>query len=269
MTAGRRASAQSDQVGIGKVPRGAEKIFGKHPVEEVLRAGRRKIHRLLAVRVAPPNVLEAAERTATTIELVERKVLDAEADQHQGLAIVVGGYPYVTFDEILQEVDHAGEQALVLLLDLVQDPQNLGAVLRTAEAVGVQGVVLPKRGAAGVTPAVVSASAGACEHVFITRTNLAAAMRTLKAKGLWVAGLENSSTAKDFYEADLSTPLALAIGSEGKGLRRLVRESCDYLVRLPMHGKVGSLNAAVAGSIALFHARNLPRGGQNLPNSAP
>lgn len=267
MTARRGASTQPERGGFGRLPRGAEKIFGRHPVEEVLRAGRRKIHRLLAVGTPPPSLVMAAGRAGAQIEPVERKVLDSEADQHQGLAIVVGGYPYVTFQRILRGVEHAGDRALILLLDLVQDPQNLGAVLRTAEAVGVQGVLLPKRGAAGVTPAVVSASAGACEHVYITRTNLAAAMRQLKRQGVWIAGLENSTTATDIYEADLSTPLALAVGSEGRGLRRLVRDSCDYLVRLPMRGRVGSLNAAVAGSIVLYLVRKSTGGVAPDPDS--
>lgn len=157
-------------------------------------------------------------------------------------------------DAILEAAASAGRSALILILDSLQDPQNLGTLIRTAEAVGVQGILIPKRGAAGVTPAVVSASSGACEHLRIARVNLARAMGELKKANIWIAGLESGPDGKDIYTTELNSPLGIVVGAEGQGLRRLVRETCDFLIRIPMKGSVGSLNAAVAGSIALYEA---------------
>ena len=138
------------------------------------------------------------------------------------------------------------------MLDLIQDIHNLGSLIRTAELVGVHSVVLPYRRTATVTPAVVSASSGACEHLLITQANLAQTIDRLKEAGLWVVGLEGSSPAQPPDEIDLTGPLAVVVGSEGEGMRKLVRESCDFLLRLPMRGQIDSLNAAVAGSVALY-----------------
>jgi 23S rRNA (guanosine2251-2'-O)-methyltransferase len=141
----------------------------------------------------------------------------------------------------------------MLLLDHLQDPQNVATLLRTAEALGVDGVVMPAHRAAGVTPAVVNASAGAVEHLRIVQeTNLVRAMQALQEAGLWLAGVELAPGAKLYVEADLTGPLGLVVGSEGEGMSRLVRETCDFLIYLPMAGKVNSLNAAVAGSVALY-----------------
>ena len=189
------------------------------------------------------------------MERVERSVLDSAGDHHQGIGAEVEPYPYSDLHSILGAVESAGSRALILILDLLQDPQNLGTLIRTAEAVGVQGILIPKKGAAGVTPAVVSASSGACEHLHIARVNLAQAMAELKKADLWVAGLDNHTEASDIYMMELEPPLAVVVGAEGHGLRKLVRETCDYLIRIPMEGSVGSLNAAVAGSIALYEAR--------------
>jgi 23S rRNA (guanosine2251-2'-O)-methyltransferase len=142
-----------------------------------------------------------------------------------------------------------------LILDCLQDPQNLGTLLRTAEVVGVHGIVLPERRSVGVTPAVVSVSSGASEHTRIVQvTNLVRAMKELQERGVWIAGLEAVSGATRVWQADFKGPLALVVGSEGQGLRRLVRETCDYLVELPMRGQINSLNAAVAGSVVLYEA---------------
>jgi 23S rRNA (guanosine2251-2'-O)-methyltransferase len=176
----------------------------------------------------------------------------ADNASHQGIGARVDPYPYVEFEAVLEHAGRQSEPPLFLLLDQVQDPQNLGTLLRAAEAVGVHGVVLPLGGAAGVTPAVVSASAGACEHLRIARANLAQAIRRLKEEAVWIVGLDLDPSAVPLDEADLRGPLAVAVGSEGRGLRRLVRESCDYRVRIPMRGKVESLNAAVAGSLVLY-----------------
>ena len=204
---------------------------------------------------AKPSIEQAAQQASIPIERVERSVLDAAGAHHQGVGAYVEPYPYSDLPSILERVTSAGKRALVLILDQLQDPQNLGTLIRTAEAVEVQGVLIPKRGAAGVTPAVVSASSGASEHLVIARVNLATAMRELKKAELWIAGMDNHEQAREIHDANLATPLAIAVGAEGKGLRRLVRETCDYLVRIPMRGNVSSLNAAVAGSIALYEAR--------------
>ncbi len=189
------------------------------------------------------------------VDRVEKSLLDSLANHHQGLVAEVGPYPYSDLNAVKAAVQAASNQALVLILDQLQDPQNLGTLIRTAEVVGVQGVLIPLKGSAGVTPAVVSASSGASEHLLIARSNLARAMAELKESDIWIAGLEASSEAKSIYVEELKPPLAIAVGAEGKGLRRLVRENCDFLVQIPMQGKVESLNAAVAGSIALYEAR--------------
>ena len=233
----------------------SELIYGVHPVEEVLRAGRRRVQRLLVAGSIRPSIANAARKSSIPVERVERSVLDTAGDNHQGIGAEVEPYPYSDLHSILEAVESAGRRALILILDLVQDPQNLGTLIRTAEAVGVQGILIPKRGAAGVTPAVVSASSGACEHLKIARVNLARGMEELKKSDVWIAGLENNADAKELFTTGLDTPLAIVVGAEGHGLRRLVRETCDYLVRIPMSGSVGSLNAAVAGSIALYEAR--------------
>ena len=229
-----------------------ETIWGRHPVEEVLRAGRRKVHRLLVLQdhTPPERVTRLAKEAGVRLQPVE--LLPVATQQHQVIAAQVDPYPYAELNSVLERAARAGEAPLLLLLDQVQDPQNLGTLLRTAEAVGVHGVVLPLNGAAGVTPAVVAASAGACEHLWIARANLAQAIRRLKQEGLWIAGLENSEQAKRIDQIDLRPPLALVVGSEGRGLRRLVGESCDFLVQIPMRGLVESLNAAVAGSVVLY-----------------
>ncbi len=140
----------------------------------------------------------------------------------------------------------------LLILDELQDPQNLGTLLRTAEAAGVHGVILPSHAAAGVTPSVVHASSGATEHLIIAPHNLAQAIQVIKQENIWVIGLEFSQEASPINQVRLDGPLALVVGSEGQGMRQLVRKSCDQLVYLPMHGQIGSLNASVAGSIGLY-----------------
>jgi 23S rRNA (guanosine2251-2'-O)-methyltransferase len=240
-----------------------EILYGRQPVRETLRARRRQIFKLLVASGVKPRgivaeILSQAEQANVPVQTVDRRELDRLGGEasHQGLAAEVSGYPYVELPALLEAAQKADEPPLLLLLDHVQDPQNLGSLLRTAEAAGVHGVVIPGRRAAGVTPAAVRASAGAAEHVYVTQIpNLVQAMTQLKAAGVWLAGLEARPEAQLYAQADLTGPLGLVVGSEGQGLARLVRESCDYLVRLPMHGQVESLNAAVAGAIALYEAR--------------
>ncbi len=236
-----------------------EIIYGRQAVRETLRAGRRRLYKLFVARGVKEtgivaDILALAGERGLEAQFVERRRLDQISGHghHQGLAAEASPYPYADLDERLTS-DQEGAIPLFLILDRLQDPQNLGSLLRTAEAVGVHGVLIPERRAAGITPAVVNASAGAVEHLAVGRVvNLVRALERLKDEGLWIFGLEDAAGAKCYFEADLTVPLALVVGSEGMGLGRLVRERCDLLLRLPMRGQVGSLNAAVAGSIALY-----------------
>ena len=234
-----------------------EHIYGRNPVYEVVRAGRRKIYKLLVAEGAKPEgaLAEAiwlAQQRRIPVLQVKRTTLDHDTNSHQGVAAVVGPYPYAALEDILRLAEERTEPPLVLLLDIIQIPQNLGTLLRTAEVVGVHGVLIPERRSAGVTNAVVNASAGASEHMLIAAANLAQSMETLKERGVWIVGLEWSAEAKTPDALDLRGPLGLVVGNEGEGMRRLVRESCDFLLRLPQRGQIDSLNAAIAGSVALF-----------------
>lgn len=234
-----------------------ETIYGRNPVREVLRAGRRRIHQIqLAKGVVEQGLLveinEMAQANGIRIKRVPRTSLDREVSNHQGVVVIVDPYDYGSIEEMLELAGERGEPPWILLLDMIQDPQNLGTLLRTAEAVGVHGVVIPAHRSASVTPAVVSASSGASEHMIIARGNLVDAIERLKKADLWVTGLENTPDASIYWDADLTGPMALVVGSEGTGMRRRVRESCDFLVGIPMRGEIGSLNASVAGAIALY-----------------
>ncbi|NLF76739.1 MAG: 23S rRNA (guanosine(2251)-2'-O)-methyltransferase RlmB [Chloroflexi bacterium] len=238
-----------------------EILYGRHAVLEALRAERRQAFRLVLVdTIRETGPIEAIRDLAAgrgvPIQRVPRRELDALGDvNHQGVALEASEYPYGTVDQMLAEARQQGAPPFLLLLDLIQDPQNLGSLLRTADAVGVHGVVVQRRRAVGVTPAVSHASAGAVEHLAVAQvTNLVDAMESLKERDVWVVGLEAASGAQWYNQADLTGGLALVVGSEGEGLRRLVLERCDFVVQLPMLGQVSSLNAAVAGSIVLYEA---------------
>ena len=240
-----------------------EILYGRQPVRETLRARRRQVFKLVQAQGIKQagiigQILSLAEQAGIPVQTVDRRELDKLGGEvnHQGLAVEVSGYPYVDLAEPLEAARQSNVPPFLLLLDHIQDPQNLGSLLRTAEAAGVHGVVIPGRRAAGVTPAAVRASAGAAEQVRVAQvTNLVRAMENLKAEGVWMAGLETAPGAQLYTEADLGGPLGLVVGSEGRGLSRLVLERCDYLIRLPMLGQVESLNAAVAGAITLYEAR--------------
>jgi 23S rRNA (guanosine2251-2'-O)-methyltransferase len=236
-----------------------ERIFGRNAAYEVMRAGRRKVHALevaegAEVRGGLKRLLDLAAAQSIPVRRVSRGDLDRQSDSHQGVAATAAAYPYVEVDDILEHASRRNEPPLILLLDLIQNPQNLGTLLRTAEAVGVHGVVIGSHRAAGITPAVVSSSSGASEHLQVARGNLAQAMDGLRRAGVWVVGLEAGPEAVSLDEVNLAGALGLVVGNEGEGMRRLVRQSCDVLVRLPMRGQVESLNAAVAGSLALYAA---------------
>jgi 23S rRNA (guanosine2251-2'-O)-methyltransferase len=236
-----------------------EWIVGRNPVYETLRAGRRQVFRLLVAEGVQEkgrleDSLRLAEKRKVKIERVPRQRLDTFGEGHQGVALEASGYPYRALADILDLAGQRGEAPFLLVLDTLQDPQNLGTLLRTAEIVGVHGVLLPLRHTVTVTPAVVGASSGASEHLLVTQVNLAQSLAELKESGVWVIGLEGSPQALLPEQVRLDGALALVVGNEGQGMRPLVRAACDFLLRLPMRGQIESLNAAVAGSIALYLA---------------
>lgn len=239
-----------------------EILYKRNAVRECLRASRRRLFRLLIAEDADltdaQDILAEARRRQLPIEQTDRKTLNlaVHGERHQNLLLEVGEYVYADLDDVLNAVQRANEPPLVLVLDLLQDPRNVGALLRTADAMGVHGVIIQERRGCEITPTVVNTAAGATEHLLIAQvTNLVEAMRRLKERNVWLAGLDLSADAQLIDQADLNLPLGLVIGNEGSGLRRLVRERCDFRLRLPMYGRVQSLNAAVAGSLALYAAR--------------
>ncbi len=236
-----------------------EVITGRNPVREVLRAGRRKVHKIMVARESAERgvlseILKSARQAGVPVERVPKSELASMTDRSHGVAAIADPYSYAELADVLDLAAERGEDPLILILDALQDPQNLGTLLRTAEALGVHGTVLPYRGGVGVTPAVVVASAGASEHMLIVGANLAQAMARLKADGVWIIGLDVGEEVTPLDPAHLRGPLAVVVGNEGRGMRRLVRESCDFLVSLPSRGIVDSMNAAVAGSIVLYEA---------------
>ncbi len=241
-------------------------IIGRRAVLESLRAKRRRFFRLwvegsekdeLTGIVA--EVHAEAQAANIPIRFVRGGLFEKLAREQasaQGLALEAGEYPYVELPAILSLAKRTGEPPLLLVLDHLQDPQNLGTLVRSAEAFGVHGILIPDRRAARVTAAVSNSSAGAVEHMLVAQvTNLNKAIDELKAANIWVAGLDGSPEAEPLARANLTGALALVVGSEAEGMSRLTRERCDFLVRIPMVGRIESLNAAVAGSIVLAAAR--------------
>ena len=234
-----------------------EWIWGRNPVYEALLAERRQFYELRIAKGVQEEgrlkeILHLAKNLSIPISQVPRESLASLGGNHQGAALQADVYPYVDLGQILKNGKESGDPLLVLLLDTLKDPQNLGTLIRTAEAVGVHGIVLPYRRTATVTPAVVSASSGASEHMLITQANLAQSLTQLKEGGAWVVGLEEGEGSQTPDQVDLTGPLAVVVGSEAEGMRHLVRSSCDFLLALPMRGKIDSLNAAVAGSVVLY-----------------
>lgn len=243
-------------------------IYGRNPVLEVLRSGQPIEGIMIArgVKTSGPvgEILERARAHNIQVEWVERARLDRMAGNHQGVVARVPAFEYATVDDVLALARRRNERPLVLALDQVQDVHNLGALIRTAEAVGAHGIIIPERRGAGITPAVYKSSAGAVAHLPVTQvTNLVRTLSQLKAEGLWIVGLDMAGDHE--YDAlDWAIPVVIVVGSEGQGLSRLVRETCDFLVRLPMRGKIDSLNAAVAGSIVLYTAWRHGAGQKNV-----
>jgi 23S rRNA (guanosine2251-2'-O)-methyltransferase len=247
-------------------------ICGINPVFEALAAGTRHFDRLLIVKGLRSRKLSDAIRRAThlgiPLRFEMRETLDRLAGgvPHQGIIAVVSEKPVLSLESLLET---ARDPALVVVLDGVEDPRNLGAILRTAEAAGADGVLLPERHSAGLSETVGRASAGALEHVQVARVgNLVQALEALKARGIWVVGYDAAGTER-WDAVDLCRPVALVLGGEGRGIRRLVREHCDHLVSIPHFGHIGSLNVSVAAGIALYEAvrqrRAVPSGVRPIP----
>ena len=237
-----------------------EFIYGRNAVFETLRAGRRELLDLQVADGVKPagrveEIMMLAAQAKVPAKLVPRLKLDKLGANHQGVALEVGEYPYSSLLEILESARQRKELPFVLLIDALQDPQNFGTLLRTAEACGVHGVIIPRARAVGVTPAVVNASSGATEHLLIAQANLSQSMDSLKEADAWLIGLDPQGEPLD-EKADrhLAGALGLVVGSEGGGLHELTRKKCDLVLSLPMRGRVESLNAAVAGSVALYLA---------------
>src|SRR5581483_5210410 len=236
----------------------SEKIYGRKPVLEAIRSGNRAITHVYLLQGSRDGVLDQIESHAKArgipINLETRHRMDTLAgnDNHQGVIAVAENYQYADLQDLLDIAQKKNQPAFILLLDEIEDPQNLGAILRSADAAGVHGVVIPKHRAAEVNATVIKASAGAAEHVNTVKiTNMNEAIRKLKEANIWVVGTDGEAE-KNFYEYDYRQPVALIIGNEGNGLRRLVKENCDELVKIPMAGKMSSLNASVAAAIVMF-----------------
>ncbi len=240
-----------------------EWVYGRQAVLAVLRAARRPCHTLYIAQgtvvkgILGDIVVEATERGCEVVYVPRSEIARrAGSSGHQGVALLTDGYPYLDEVDLLQRVEDAGSDALVLVLDHLQDPQNVGNLLRTAEIAGVTAAVIPKRRAALITPAVVNASAGAVEYLSVSLvTNLARVVEMLQEAGVWVYALEGLPQAPTLWEVDWTGPVGIVVGSEGEGVSRLLRERSDGVVRIPMWGRTTSLNAATAGALALYEVR--------------
>jgi 23S rRNA (guanosine2251-2'-O)-methyltransferase len=237
---------------------GPEILAGPHAVLEAIRAGRRTLHRIYLARQEKGDAIQAILREArdrgVPVIVRPRGDLDrlAGGAAHQGVVAEAGTFPYLEPDEVVARALRGPGAALLVVLDGIQDPHNLGAIIRTAEAAGAHGLILPRDRAAPITAAAVRSSAGASEHVAVAQvTNLAAFLAWLKTQGVWVVGADAAS-GRLLYAVDLTGPLALVIGAEGRGLRPLVKSRCDLTVRIPVVGMVGSLNASCAAAVCIF-----------------
>ena len=236
-----------------------EWITGRNPVYEVLSTHHRDSFRLLIADGAKiegklSQIMDLAKKYKLGISKVPRKQLDQMGENHQGVALETAGYHYSDIHEIIAAAQKRDEPLFVLLLDMIQNPQNLGTLVRTAAAVGMHGIIMPQAKAAGVTPAVVHASVGTTEHIRIAQMNLSQAIDILHEEGLWIVGMEGGDGTSLVETKRLTGPLGIIVGNEGEGLRQLTRKACDELAALPMSGQVESLNAATAGSIMIYLA---------------
>ncbi|WP_028609677.1 23S rRNA (guanosine(2251)-2'-O)-methyltransferase RlmB [Paenibacillus harenae] len=234
-----------------------EIIAGKHPVLEALRSGR-ELNKIWIADGAQKSltqpIVAEAKKNSIVVQFVDKRKLDSLAPgvTHQGVVAQAAAFAYVEVEELLDRAGKLGETPFILLLDEIEDPHNLGSILRTAECTGVHGVIIPKRRSAGLTATVLKTSAGAAEHVPVARvTNLAQTIDKLKEAGVWVAGTDVSAS-QDVYKMKFDMPLAIVIGNESKGMGRLIKEKCDFLVKLPMLGQLNSLNASVAAGVLMY-----------------
>ncbi|RSL29442.1 23S rRNA (guanosine(2251)-2'-O)-methyltransferase RlmB [Salibacterium salarium] len=234
-----------------------EWIYGKNTVLEALRSVR-PINKLWLVEGAGKGSMkqlqQLAKENGVVVQTVPRKKLDdlSGTSQHQGVVASVAAYHYAEIDDLFDKSSERGEDPFFLLLDEIADPHNLGSILRTADAAGAHGVIIPKRRSVGLTQAVAKSSTGAVEHVPVVRvTNMARSIEELKTRGLWIAGTDGDGK-EDYRDWDASMPLGIVVGSEGKGISRIVKEKCDFLLTIPMEGHVTSLNASVAASLLMY-----------------
>lgn len=231
-------------------------IIGKNPVLEALRA-ERDINKIFIAEGSQggqmQQVIGLAKTNGVLVQFVPKKKLDQMAEGiHQGVVAAVAAYEYAEVDDLFAAAEKKNEAPFFLLLDEIEDPHNLGSIMRTADAVGAHGIIIPKRRAVGLTATVAKASTGAIEHIPVARvTNLARTIDELKEKGVWIAGTD-AKGSEDYRRFDGTMPLGLVIGSEGKGMGRLIRDKCDFLIHLPMVGHVTSLNASVAAALLMY-----------------
>ncbi len=231
-------------------------LFGRNAVIEALK-GERTIDKILVQKGEKEGsvikIISGAKAKNIVVQEVEKSKLDelTGREKHQGVVAYVAAHEYVSVDEILEYARSKGEHPFVLILENIQDPHNLGAIVRTAHTAGVHGIIIPKRRAVGLTGTVAKSSAGALEHTKIAKvSNIQQTIKELKAQGLWIACADMGG--KTLFEEDLTGPIGIVVGSEGEGISRLTRENCDYIVSVPMYGKVTSLNASVAASIMVY-----------------
>lgn len=235
----------------------ANLIVGRNPVTEALKSGR-EIDKLLvsATEGSMIKILAQAKEKGIPVMKVEKAALDriAPGQAHQGVAAYISPYEYAELDDIFAKADAAGEEPFIIILDNLEDPHNLGAIMRTAECAGAHGIIIPKRRACGLTDVVAKASAGAIEYMPCVKvTNIAQTIEELKEKGIWVAACDMGG--QEYYKADLTGKLAVVVGSEGFGISKLVREKCDFVVSMPMLGKITSLNASNAAAVIIYEVR--------------
>lgn len=233
-----------------------EWIIGKNPVLEALRSERAMNKIFISDQLqkqAVNKIFGLAKERNVIVQKVPRQKIDQLVEgNHQGVVASVAAYSYYELDELFNRAKERDEAPFFLILDEIEDPHNLGSILRTADAAGVHGVIIPKRRSVGLTAAVAKASTGAIEYIPVVRvTNIARTIDELKEQNVWVVGTD-ASGKEDYRELQGDLPLALVIGSEGKGISRLTKEKCDWTVQLPMVGKVTSLNASVAGSLLMY-----------------
>lgn len=235
-------------------------VHGRRPVVEWLESGL-AVKQILVAREAAgkpiEDILRLAQQRRVAVQQLDGRKLDqlAQTDKHQGVLAEVELPPYSTLDDILARAQERQEAPLIAVLDGVQDPHNLGAILRTADAAGVHGVVVPKDQAVGMTPAVVKTSAGAAAWMpLVQETNVARFLQEMKKEGFWITGTAEDGD-REYHQVDFKGSSIIVLGGEGKGMRRLVREACDFIVRIPMAGRVASLNVSVAAGLLFYEAR--------------